>query len=430
MELNKAMIEIGLKFNLKKSTAIEPTPALSREFGFTHAPTGARLLGGFIGEDDSHKKWIESLRAHNVAFFEKIRKMEPDVAFAILSKCGIPKWNHLCRVTPPHIMNELCDSFDDMAIFAFESIARLPKDGMTSESRLALHLPTAFGGLGVTQYKRISKALYDASSQGNLAPQRALTKEINKSLWKTLPPRFQQHLLRCKKERHILQQPRPSPHFFRVLQLRILSFNATPVNGQQWTCDCGVASDNMADAALHALGCVRLFTPNATSRSSAIKDVIARFCRSNSIPATVEPMVVSTNDGEQLRADIRISLPDEDVYVDVVVANGSAKSHAKKTTEELEDEKRRLKEATYLRHVSAVGASFVSFFVEAMGELGKDAAHLARRLEKAALVPKRHALREEISHTLHRNNGAIISNAFRSSNITPAGNVSQHNGQE
>ena len=176
VELNKAMLEIGLKFNLKKSTAIEPTPALSREFGFTHAPTGARLLGGFIGEDDSHKKWIESLRAHNVAFFEKIRKMEPDVAFAILSKCGIPKWNHLCRVTPPHIMNELCDSFDDMAIFAFESIARLPKDGMTSESRLALHLPTAFGGLGVTQYKRISKALYDASSQGNLAPQRALTK--------------------------------------------------------------------------------------------------------------------------------------------------------------------------------------------------------------------------------------------------------------
>ncbi len=167
------------------------------------------------------------------------------------------------------------------------------------------------------------------------------------------------------------------------------------------------------------LGCAKLKGMNVSSRSAAIKDEIAKFCRVNAIPCSVEPMLVSNPDGTKLRADVRISLPEEDVFVDVVVTTGGCKTHENKSQTALDEEVALRKEDLYLRPVNSMGGSFVTFSVETMGKISKDATTLAKRLEKISHSRRTNVLIPKIAVALHRFNGAIVANALRSTATRP-----------
>lgn len=407
-DLIAALAELGLLVNLQKSCVIETEPCTSTAFSIPMAKEGARLLGAWIGDDQHAISFLKERVDASSKFFEKIDKLPAEQGLLMLTKCGIPRINHLCRTMPPHLTDVAIPTFDSFSMSSLSKFMRVPLNNIDDSSIIAAHLPTSMGGLGITQYHRINACAYEASIK--MEPQLSLVKALNKKLLQTLPEQFQQHLSRCKSDNAWLLSGRPSSHFHRALQIRL---SCAGVRGQ-WRCDCGSVLDNERDAINHALGCVQLQGPNATARSSAIKDEVARFCRQNSIPCSVEPMLISNPDGTKIRADLRITLAEEDVYVDVVVATGSAKSYQKKTTRQLEDQKTRQKEDMYLRPVQALGGTFVTFFLESMGKLGDEADRLAKRLEKSAIVPEENALRSRLSRTLHHFNGAILANAFRS----------------
>ena len=346
--------------------------------------------------------------AMSAPFFEKITKLPPELGILMLTKCGTPRFNHLCRTMQPHLTDVVAPLFDHQTLQTLSTFIRVPVDKMDDHTLACIHLPTSMGGLGITQYHRINSCAYEASLKGE--PQFSLVKHQNKKLFQTLPEQLQQHLRRCRTENGWLLSAKPSSHFHRALQIRVA---CAGVSGT-WRCDCGTVFSQEREAIAHALGCVQLQGTNATARSCAVKDEIARFCKHNSIICSVEPMLLSNPDGSRIRADLKITLAEEDIYVDVVVATGSAKSHAKKTTRQLEAEKSRQKDEMYLRPVQALGGTFVTFFVETMGKLGEEAARLTKRLERKAIVREDNALRTRISQTLHHFNGAIIANAFRS----------------
>ena len=410
VDLIPLLREIGLEVNLNKTVVLEPTPSISSAFGIRIAPTGARLLGAWIGNDVDAISFINEITSSFSPFFSAIAKLPAELGLPVLQKCGVPKMNHLCRTNAPAVTNEAAAIFDELALNTFCQFAKLSPQVLDETSRLATHLPVSMGGVGITQFSRINSCAYDASVLGNSTSQKSLVKEINKTLFGSMPDNFKQHLRRCKSDSDWLSAAVPSSYFHRALQIRIL---CAGVNSS-WLCDCGFRCASEREAIVHALGCSKLQGVNASTRSSAVKEEIARFCKINSIPCSVEPMLLQNPDGTNIRADVRISMPDADVYLDVVVATGGCKSHNHKSTTQLASEKSQLKEDIYLRPVQSLGGSFITFFVETMGELGPEAASLVKRLEKISISREPKALRRRIGLTLHRCNGAIVSNAFRS----------------
>jgi hypothetical protein len=413
-DLIEGLKSIGLVCNTNKSIIVASEPSTATEFCFKHAPSGAKLLGGFVG--DGATEFLNDRLEKSRPFLDRLAKLPTDVSIAILGKCGVPRWNHLCRVTPPAEMRKPAEDFDQCVVRAFEKAACLPMDSLNPTSRTILHLPVQMGGMGIVSFAKCHELLYLASKAGKTSTQKALCRKLNTDLFNDLPVNVQQHMRRCKRERILfVSAPTQNTHLNRVLQYRTMSFYSV---ADGMCCHCGFGG-SISDVAMHALGCVRLPAPNSTSRSSAVKDAIHKFCRSNAIPASNEPIVYVGADGSHKRADLRISLPEADLYLDVVIANGSAKSHSRKSTRALESEKTTEKEAKYLRHVREAGAQFSTFFVESMGEIGSDAKDIIKRLELAAGPTSKGVLRGIISNTLHRQNGAILSALFRSSTSNP-----------
>jgi len=168
-----------------------------------------------------------------------------------------------------------------------------------------------------------------------------------------------------------------------------------------------------AELANHALGCSRIHGTNASARHREVKSAIIAFCLRNAIPVADEPVVY--HDGvSSKRCDLRLTLPTEDVYVDVTVANAASKSHAGKSLSKIELLKSNEKDAKYLEHVQRLGGQLVTFVVEARGTLAPAAALLTKRLQSLAILRRTPAeLKKDVQTAIARTNGAIITNVLR-----------------
>lgn len=151
---------------------------------------------------------------------------------------------------------------------------------------------------------------------------------------------------------------------------------------------------------------------NANSRHKAVKAAIFTFCNRNGIPVADEP-VVNFDGITTKRADLRITLPTEDVYVDVTVANAACKTFKGKTMKAIETIKRREKDASYNAYVNALGGVLVTFVAEVRGSLGDDAVSLCKRLTALTIMKGSSTLVVGIQNVLARYNGAIIQNVLR-----------------
>ena len=202
---------------------------------------------------------------------------------------------------------------------------------------------------------------------------------------------------------------KPNPHHHQAIKHRLFSLGVTGVR----FCDCGGEFEGQAFVN-HVLGCAKVRGQNCSTRHTAIKMCILRYCRYNGIPVTPEPIVVNgDSEDTRHRADLKISLGHEDLYIDVVVGNLSCVSHSKKSFSKLEGEKCQLKDELYLAHVQKLGGKFSTFFLEVNGRLGSAAYGIVKKLERASILPSAGELRNDLSATLARFNGAILTGMMR-----------------
>ena len=276
---------------------------------------------------------------------------------------------------------------------------------------LMIRLPQREGGLGVQMYTPILQQCYDASMAG------LKMSSTSKVEVESLSEQLKQHLRACRKPAASLwlMAGSPFPHFAQALQTRLRLFGLGGGNGsKKWGCDCGVVAKEQ-DFVSHVLGCAKLRGTNVHCRHNAIRDCLARFCRNNSIACSIEPLAGELGK----RCDLRIATPTADIYVDFVVVNGQAKTHAGKSLSLLEVEKDQAKCAKYEDLVRNLGGQLLTFVVEVNGGLASEARKLTFNLEKLACISdkqramSKNTLAREISTTLQRWNGAIVYNALR-----------------
>lgn len=123
---------------------------------------------------------------------------------------------------------------------------------------------------------------------------------------------------------------------------------------------------------------------------------------------TFSPFVVKTESSHS-RADLRISFPTADFYIDLTVINSFCKTHKNKSSEALYSEKEKLKENLYLKHVEAKSSSFITFSVEVNGRFSKAAQTMISKIENYA--DKKGELKQKLLSQLHQCNAQILLNA-------------------
>ena len=398
----------GLSVNPTKSSVVSADPRLAASLGFSHKPDGTRVLGSWIGSGEATRQFLVKELQRSEPFFDCITSMDTAYGTPIMTKCGVPRANHICRTTTPLLTSEYVQRFDERTLRTFASLNGIKPSAIGKEQRTIIHLPIGEGGTGVTQYSFIAEVAYKASLSGKQAMQKQLTSKVNKILKAQLSKPTQAQL-RLQKDAPWVTALTPNPHYHQAIKHRTLTLGVTGIR----FCDCGREYEGQ-EFIDHVLGCAKVRGQNCSTRHTAVKLCILRHCRYNGIPVSCEPIVVNGESEDTChRADLKISLRSEDLYIDVVVGNLSCRSHAKKSFSKLEAEKCQIKDNLYLAHVQKLGGRFSAFFVEVNGRLGSTAAAIVRKLERASIMPKAGELRNDLSATLARLNGAILTGVLR-----------------
>ena len=400
---------IGLIVNNAKSCVLNGS-ALANHLGFPHPP-GAKFLGAWIGSDEGAAEFMTSQLQRSRPFFESVRNLRPELALPVMSRCGVPRANYAIRTHRPEISLPFANGFDHMILDTMRAILAIPHSQLDANSTMCIHLPLADGGLGVTSMSIIHRAAYDASvstllGEDAVVKQDALTKKINAAIIDGLPQELRTHL-RWGRDASWIHSLRPNPHYRPAILQHIRGYTAEEV-----ACHCG-AKLPKKDLVDHALGCTRIHGTNASSRHREVKAAIISFCHRNAIPVANEPVVY--HGGIQTkRVDLRLTLPTEDVFVDITIANASCKTFVGKPLGKIESTKTKEKHAQYLEHVQRLGGNFVTFVVEARGSLAAAATTLTKRLQALSILRAVPAeLRKEIQTAIARTNGAVITNVLR-----------------
>jgi hypothetical protein len=409
LHLRQELSRIGLQVNPAKCVILNCSN-LASAMNFTHA-AGAKILGAWIGPEESTRTFLAQQLGKTKPFFDMVTKLPPEIAIPVLTRCGIPRANYLLRTHPPPSTEGFAKEFDEMTLSALASILLIPRSQVSNDVALATHLPLTSGGVGMTSMSRVANIAYEASlaayrGDDEYKQQARLTKSLNATLLNEASSQLRQHL-RWGRNAGWIMSTQPNPHYRQCLLHHIAGHTGAPSR-----CHCG-AKMTQRELASHALGCTRIHGTNASSRHREVKSAIIGFCNRNGIPVSDEPVVY--NDGiSSKRADLRITMPTEDVYVDVTVANAACKSYSSKSLATIERVKTAEKETSYLEHVARLNGHLVTFVAEARGSLASAATLFCKRLMSLSLLKSRNqSLVKEVQTALARTNGAILTNVLR-----------------
>ena len=98
--------------------------------------------------------------------------------------------------------------------------------------------------------------------------------------------------------------------FSQAIRLRLRD---TPIETKH--CVCGFSGPT-SDMTTHVLGCAKIQGTGVGWRHNVIKYKIAAFCRERLVPTTVEPYLVKHLDNKQSRADLCVTTPNGNLYID------------------------------------------------------------------------------------------------------------------
>ena len=418
-EIVRRLASITLRVNTSKCEVFSNNQAaaafVATTCGFRHQPNGIKVLGAFIGEANATAQHLEGKRLKHETFFEAIKRVPvqrngkpdmrdtipPDVSFALLAYCGVPRWVFLCRTHEPSPANTECTArFDSSVREAFCSVAGIPPGALSSDQLILLHLPRRVGGLGVTAWLPHHKGAYESSLDPTSDDQAARALEVNMQLLASLPAGIR-HLAGINSRARAsawldaveVKASNDFRGFVASLQMR-LAWTPLPAAS---VCSCGL---RFSGAALeqHLLGCTRTKINGPARRHNAVTRCIRECCQELGIPATWEPML----EGRK-RADLEIFFSSGPLLVDVTVNNPLAKSHVGKSQGEIEAAAVKSKQKKY----DALGAECLTVQLEGTGGIGTGALLLLRRIAQEAGVETPPLIRQ-VSKTLMVGSGLIV----------------------
>ncbi len=200
---------LGLELNASKCEWFSTTVACPFSTWQTISSTPIKILGAFHSPSGGawEEQTAQTLLKHTVAkhatFFERLQKLQSNIALVLLGACGIPRMNFAIRVHAPEIAKESSAWFDKQVETTIEDMACIKLD---KDSRALISLPTALGGCGLTNIEEISPLAYKASlSQIGPKEQRLSQEELTLAhnlekakILRESSPQMAMHLDDCK----------------------------------------------------------------------------------------------------------------------------------------------------------------------------------------------------------------------------------------
>ena len=374
--------------------------------GFTAVASGIKVLGAFITHDEKAAvEWIEKKRLKHTSFFHRLGKAPPELAFPVLTVCGVPRMSFLTRVHAPHLTAKSAALFDEQV---YEILWGILEVAPSDDLRLQCHLPAHLGGLGVSCHQLTAPLAYAASVAS--VHQRTALELANATIKADLLhrcPHLARRLTECSRPgssawlRAAWDCPNLAGDIFSAA-LRLRLGTAAAILPNFIPCDgCGTHFASHAWQT-HVTGCARKHGLNCASRHAALKKALKAVCVGSSVQFdAAEPreysrlrcpgcshLFADSDISQHLAAcpsipdarrehiaphrsgpDVRLFLHHQPISVDVTVLDPLQLSHSSSTLRALIAERVQAKHRLYGAMVAANREELVVATVTAQGHL-------------------------------------------------------------
>jgi hypothetical protein len=381
--------------------------------------TGARFLGGFVGEESKRIAYVEMKMKEWVAMTAKladIAELQPQAAYTAFRLSLSAQWSYLLRVVQ-EAHSEMKPLEDAIAT---KFLPALLSGHVTAQERAVLSLPARMGGMGVRDpsqetlslqtAREASKVLVPAIMEGvpfdvkehkaqrhragrECREQRQeLDQEIYDTAlasWRTEDPLKARALERAhdyKASSILTDVPLDATHTAlapeEFMDFVTVRYNRTLVKVPA-TCD-GKGCRGVLFTREHALDCK--YGGKTISRHNAIRDTLGSLCKEWKTEVTWEPVISTANErtGEETKVgDLLVRgvyAPQQDAYLDIRVTNTDASSHRAMTVDAVLRKQEREKRLKHGPACAQRRAHFVPFVMAIGGALGEEAEEFVGRL--------------------------------------------------
>jgi len=432
-EIEARLSTLGLHLNKAKCEVYGTgAESVSKLLGFVWARKGIKILGAWVTREDngSTKEYLDKQLDKHKEMLRRLSDLTPDIAFPLLSSCGVPRWNFIARTHLPKDALEATRGFDKAIIEAFCAISDIPPENLSQDQRLLLHLPAKQGGMGITCFEKILECAYEASLNPEGDAQDARTSIINEKITEELKKKrgLSTHIDLCA-GRYASSwlfatdvACKDNAGFKGALQQRIRYVPKTKKTLVH--CSCGFAG-KPAEIELHAAGCKGEKGNDLTARHEAVQQVLVEIAKETGVPYVLAPSC-----GGKKRGDVQLHLPSGAVVVDFTVCNESAPSYRAKDPGQLEAAADKRKQEHYKKGLG--DRELKTFFLGTLGGWSNTAISIISELVESSTVTKQNAIRRITKEAMCRTGRMILKTRRCYSDALPQNeenkeNASKHN---
>ena len=378
-EIERRLATIGLELNRSKCEVYgADAEEVAKALGFKVSNGGIKVLGAWITYTPEHAPALAAFLQRNLdktqTMFDRLLLLPLDVAWPLLCRCGVPRWNHIIRTHDPAEIAHMTKAFDDKVLATALQLLGIPsRDLLTKQQLMQLHLPCDVGGLGITNNSLIASAAYSASIDPSGDDQSVRVEALNTSILKELcvDKDFERHLHRCSK-RHASAWifSTETPGFRGALQMRIRY--TPPSLKSKVKCQCGLTC-TPAEMDVHIQGCTRTKSNFPATRHHLAQTENRNLCKECAVQVTNSPVT-----GGKKRADDLLHLLSGDMLIDYTIVNEGAKSYSKKSSAEIEAAKDNTKQTHYADGLD--GRQLVTFHIDTLGGFSNGALKIIKAI--------------------------------------------------
>ena len=354
-----------------------------------------KLLGAFVGRaKEKEKERIDELPQTHETLFNRLPLLPAEIAYRLLTKCGVPRWGHLIRTHEPEVVQPASTAFTEMSVRCLASILRVNYNHLDAQAYRQIRLPIRHGGLGLIDWAEMCEGAYEASVDGEskhdleddpYAPAEAQTRED--SMWEDImdalkeeDKNFFDHLKRNKTKMAsrwlagdiTIASSQPSNAFRAAMLFRLRWAGAHPSDPTPFKCRCGfpqsrVRETTTRDMVMHLVGCCQNGGP--TKRHHFVRDALAGLMTRAGYSVQTE---VVLDPKAELRMDIVATPPDGPVlFVDTTVTNSTSRTLRGKDADKTFEAKDLEKKTRYEECVAGLQGTYMTFALDIYGRMSK-----------------------------------------------------------
>jgi len=340
-DLETRLAALGLQVRRDKSWVLAHSRdqfEAFRSFGLKYSMEGIRVLGAWIAADDSTESdWVLTRVPKIDHFFDRLTKVDRQVAQNLFRWCGIPRWTHLVRTHHPEATKAASAEVDKSARRCVTKLF-----GGDSDVEAYLFNNKIFTGcLTSVPFVELAPMAYGACVDGvNNLPraksQKERTAEYYKAViaeWKSSPDATvarKKVLVSCliSSSRSAWVNCRPNRPEYKMRQCEVetalrLRYLVPPTNDPAITCTCA-QSFAPQDFVVHALDCNRVTGYTWASRHAHVKEVFKKVLTQYGFrPDRREPRFLPGGRGP----DVLFQMGDTLALVDIVICNPLADTY-------------------------------------------------------------------------------------------------------